>query len=182
MKEIWKDIPGYEGFYQASNTGKVKSLNRMIGHWVPGKKRKWTGRILKPIDRGNGYPFVTLYKNGIPKQISVHKLIALTFLGEPPAGYFVNHKDLSRDNNRIENLEYMTNRENQIHARKFKTWPSGTRGEDHPKAILCDSQVIEIRKIYNKGKLTRKEIAKMYNVKLHVIVDVILGRTWKHLL
>lgn len=98
MKEIWKDIKGYEGLYQVSSLGRVKS------------KRK----ILKAI---NGeYLKVGLSKNGIQKTLYVHRLVAETFLGENKLQ--VNHKDEDKHNNNIENLEFVTHKENMNYGTK----------------------------------------------------------------
>ena len=112
-KEIWKDIPGYERIYQASNQGKIRSLTRFdrMG-------RKWYGKILKqPINLHN-YPMIRLCKNGIQKNFETHRLIARTFIGECLNQNEVNHKDGNHFNNHVDNLEYVTPRENSIHALK----------------------------------------------------------------
>lgn len=174
MKEIWKDVVGYESRYKVSNFGNIKSF---ITNGSNG------GYILKAFDRGNGYLAVNLYySKGKFKTISVHQIVAHAFLGEPPKNYQVNHIDMNRYNNRLDNLEYLSSLDNQMHSRKFKHWTNGLRGENHPRAKLTRNQVLEIRKVYKEGSITRKELANHYNVKLHVIVDIVLNRTWKHLL
>lgn len=94
IKEIWKDIPNYEGLYQASNLGKIKSLYR--------------NKILSPCKDKDGYLKVLLYKNKKRKNISVHRLIALTFLDNYDNFPVVNHKDENKQNNRVDNLEWCT--------------------------------------------------------------------------
>jgi hypothetical protein len=102
MNEIFKDIPGYEGIYQVSNFGNVKSLKA--------KKEK----LLKPGIGSNGYKLVVLRKELKSKSITIHSLVAITFLNHKPCGYnlVVNHKDLNRTNNNVNNLEIITMREN----------------------------------------------------------------------
>ena len=112
QEEIWKDIPDYEGYYQVSNFGNVKSLSRTIfkmGKFPFISKEK----ILKP--RVNkGYKVFNLCKNGHEKTRKVHQLVAMAFLNHVPCGYklVVNHKDFNKLNNNISNLEIVTMREN----------------------------------------------------------------------
>lgn len=109
MNEIWKDILGFEGKYQVSNLGRVKSLERLdpIG-------RKIGGIILKQKPEKHGYCVVKLHANGTGKTTKVHKLVAIHFLDHTPCGWnlVVNHKDFNRTNNNVDNLEIVTNREN----------------------------------------------------------------------
>lgn len=106
--EIWKDIPGYEGLYQINNLGVVKSLFRYDS----------MGRIIyeKTLTQhnSNGYLKVTLCKNRISKRFSVHQLIAMAFLNHKPCGFklVVNHINFIKTDNRVENLEIVTHREN----------------------------------------------------------------------
>ena len=105
MEEIWKDIKDYEGLYQGSNWGRAKSLDRYIkgkGHSLQLKK----GRILKPQKNRYGYLYVNLYKNGIMKHITIHKLVAEIFLPNPDNLPCVNHKDECKSNNVVNNLEW----------------------------------------------------------------------------
>ena len=102
-KETWKDIPGYEGLYQVSNTGKVKSMS-YGHHGVP--------RIITPHE-SNGYQRVLLYNdNKKRKSHRVHRLVWETFVGPIPEGLQINHKDENKSNNSLENLEVMTQKQN----------------------------------------------------------------------
>lgn len=119
MKEIWKDIPGYEGLYQASNFGRIRSLDRTI---VRGASRtrgpykaKLKGKVLAPANGVQGYLVVPLGKNS--PSCRVHRLIAKAFLPNPENKPMVNHIDGDVKNNRVDNLEWCTSQENQIHAR-----------------------------------------------------------------
>lgn len=107
LKEIWKDILGYEGLYQVSNLGNVKSLNY-----------KHTGkeRILKPRPDGHGYYKVALCKNGKVKNFRIHRLVVEAFIGKIPKGLVVNHINECPTDNRLENLEICTIRENVNHG------------------------------------------------------------------
>lgn len=105
MREEWKDITGYEGLYQVSNTGRVKSLERTV--WTGrGYYKTLPERILKACKSGNGYLLVALCKDGKDKRHYVHRLVATAFL-ENPMGYKeINHIDENKQNNCMENLEY----------------------------------------------------------------------------
>lgn len=102
--EEWKDIAGYELYYQISNIGQVK--------------RKDTGKILKNNIR-NGYEYVTLCVNGQRKKFYVHRLVAIAFIPNPKSYEQVNHKDGNKSNNKVDNLEWCTQKENLMHA--FRT-------------------------------------------------------------
>lgn len=103
MNEIWKDIPHYEGLYQVSNMGRVKSLN----YRKTGKEH-----IMKPIKHNRGYRQIVLYKKGIIKHYLIHRLVWETFKGKIPAGLEVNHLDEDKTNNCLDNLELLTRKEN----------------------------------------------------------------------
>lgn len=105
--EIWKDVPNYEGLYQVSNLGNVKSLSKIIND------KKLKEKLLTPCKNSGGYLWVKFTINKIEKSFSVHRLVALTFLGE--SKLVVNHKDLNKLNNSLENLEYLSQRENNHH-------------------------------------------------------------------
>lgn len=105
MEEIWKDIAGYEGYYQVSNLGRVKSLNRKI---ISGKGNRFTvgEMILKQTSDGRGYLNVGLTNQHGRKGFRVHKLVALAFVPNPNNYKEINHKDEDKTNNRADNIEW----------------------------------------------------------------------------
>ena len=107
-QEIWKDIPGYEGLYQVSNLGRIKSLCY--------KSNYRNEIILKLRKKQNGYFQVVLYKNGKPKDFSVHKLVAKTFINNPNDYPIINHKDENKQNNKVDNLEWCTHSYNNEYS------------------------------------------------------------------
>ena len=119
MEEIWRDIKGYEGKYQISNTGKVKSLERTV--WDSrGCYRTVPERILKAQDNGVGYLYIVLCKNGKGKLFYVHRLVGQAFI-ENPEGYTeLNHKDENKQNNCMENLEWCSRSYNLSYNERAK--------------------------------------------------------------
>lgn len=102
VEEIWKDIPSFEGLYQVSNFGRVKSFRK--SHKL-GKPDEY---FLNPTDAENGYANVTLYKENVRKKFLVHRLVAQAFLPNPNNWPQINHKDENRFNNCVDNLEWCT--------------------------------------------------------------------------
>jgi hypothetical protein len=102
MMEEWRDAVGYEGYYQISSHGKVRSIS--------------SGNEMSIFSDNRGYQRVALRKNGFQKKIRVHRLVCISFLPNPDNKPFVNHKDGNPSNNNIENLEWVTNSENVRHA------------------------------------------------------------------
>ena len=106
-EEKWFDVKGYEGLYQVSNFGRVKSCQRKVNRL--GHLKTINERILKNVlDRSTGYYCVGISKNGKGKKIAVHRLVAEAFLPNPTNLPFINHKDEIRTNNNVENLEWCT--------------------------------------------------------------------------
>ena len=105
--EIWKDIEGYEGLYQVSNEGRVKSLQREIVY-KDGRKKVLEEKILHNLLSDLGYYHVMLSKNCVPKRYKVHRLVAKAFIANPNNLPVINHKDECKTNNFVENLEWCT--------------------------------------------------------------------------
>ena len=112
-KEIWKDIPNYEGYYQASNLGRVRSLDRYV-IFRDGRKRHYKECIINGTVNNVGYIATALSKKNAAKTFSFAQLVAMAFLGHKPDGLnrVVDHIDGNRTNNRLENLRIVTHREN----------------------------------------------------------------------
>lgn len=104
MEEIWKDIPGYDGYYQVSNLGRIKSLPRC----KPTDKRKSHNNIRKPKLAANGYFKINLSKDSKVKWYGLHRLVAMAFIPNPKNFPVVNHKDENPQNNCVDNLEWCT--------------------------------------------------------------------------
>lgn len=158
MKEIWKDIPEYEGLYQVSNYGNVKSLSKTIIR-SNGYKQTFKERKLKPRLSKNGYLTVMLFKNKEGKTKAIHKLVAKTFILNNKNKRCVNHKDENKLNNCVDNLEWCSYKYNNNYGTKneskkvkvnqydlednfIKTWDCISRVEkqlkiNHRNICLC---------------------------------------------
>ena len=150
MKEIWKDIPGYEGLYKVSNLGRIRSLNHIARY-----RNKYggvsvceiKGVIKRPSQsgngykKGNGYLSVTLSKDGVSERMNVHRIVATVFIPNPGNKPQVNHLDGNKSNNRVDNLEWCTAEENMRHCTHItKTLHSMYA----PVRTLC----VEMNKVY----------------------------------
>ena len=116
--EEWLAVPGFEGLYEVSNTGKLKSLERedvvVTNNKQPFKRKRSERLLTQYIDR-YGYMKVYLYKCGKPHYLTVHRLVASAFLANPENKTSVDHIDCNKTNNRVENLRWVTNKENLYH-------------------------------------------------------------------
>ena len=165
--EEWCEIDGYNGRYQVSNLGRVKSFFDK------------EARILKANKVAEGYLRVSLRKDSMAKNHYVHRLVAKAFIPNPGNKPQVNHIDGDKTNNRVENLEWMTGEENINHA--FKLGLSKIpRGSKNPSSKLTPDQVREIRRIYVKGsyKFGVVALAKRFKVSQETIRDIVKGRSY----
>lgn len=177
VNEEWRDVVGFEGYYQVSNLGRVRSLDRTVvakaGHSIFLK-----GRIMK-LRLSHGYWAVGLCVNGVMSSAKIHCLVAKAFIGDRPLGYDINHIDGNKLNNAVSNLEYCTHAKNMQHAVSTGL-QLGCKGEDHPKSILTDRKVLEIRRLFAQGGISKAAIARMYGVSYGAIFDILSNRRWTH--
>jgi len=167
--EEWRSIPEYEGIYEASTLGRIKSIPR---HGTKG------GILRRDINSSDGYASVDLYKDGIRSRQKVHRLILFAFI-DVKNDLQCNHKNGDKLDNRFCNLEYMTHQENVDHARNILgVIPVG---EDCRKAVLNNKQVHQIRHMLKLNKIKQVDIAKMFNVSPCAISDIKHRNTWKHI-
>lgn len=179
MQEIWKDVPGYEGQYQVSNIGRVRSLDRIKPDGI-----FQHGIIRKTHLDACGYELVALRKNNKTKHWSVHRLVATAFIPNPYNLPQVNHKDEIRNHNTVDNLEWCTIEYNQRYGHRRQRSSESSIGEKNARAILNEKEVIEIRKTYIPGdkEFGVSALSKKYGVKYVTITKIIGGKLWKHLL
>lgn len=169
--EEWKDIPNYEGKYQISNIGRLRSLKHRWG------KRKQP-KIMSLTTTADGYKRGYLTKDGKTKGISVHRLVAMAFIGMPKKKKCINHKNGIKTDNRPSNLEWCTREENIQHSVEMGMH---VRGERHADARLCKEDVLDIRQKYKTGEMTSKELSKKYGVCQRHVHNIIARNKWKHI-
>ncbi|HDP5827287.1 TPA: HNH endonuclease [Staphylococcus aureus] len=162
MKEEWRDIPNYEGLYQVSNLGRVKSLARKTNQ--TNKNRHIKEKILRQRKQKYGYTEVTLRKNNKRVHHRVHRLVMLAFTGSSELP--VNHIDGDKSNNIVSNLEYCTYQENTIHYYSNNDKPKiDFYSEDIIKMYLNGNSINEISRHYPYHSRTVKSLLKRNGVK-----------------
>ena len=173
MSEEWKDIPGFEGKYQASTLGNVRSIDRYFGaRFIPGVNLK-----LHMCNSGYLRAFLAIGGRKL-KAFTVHRLVALTFIGKG-GDLVVNHKDGVKTNNQLENLEWVTLSENHRHA--FSLGLSKMpRGEDNPGAKVKESQVIYAKQLL-EFHFTSKQISEMTGIPSGNLSNIKRGKSWTHI-
>ena len=175
MQEEWRDIIGYEGIYQVSNTGKVRSLDRYTHVKCENYEydRKTKGRILKPKTMKCRYYAVDLCnREGIMKEYTIHRLVAQAFLKDYEPHLTVNHKDGNHFNNNITNLEMATIEENNNHALQ--------EGINRGSSELSIEDVKKIREL-NKQGYSYNYIATLYPITRQSVYCICTYKTWKHI-
>jgi hypothetical protein len=179
-EEIWKDIKGFEGLYQVSNLGRFKSLARPS---TDNKKRKTkymgTDRILNYKALKDGYQRVNLVKDSKVHYLRAHRLISEAFIPNPENKPHINHINGVRDDNRLENLEWVTHQENAQHAHDTGLC-NPALGEKNGKSKLTSREVLEIKVLLNRGVLPKSKIAKLYSVSNGCIARISNETSWAH--
>lgn len=172
MSEIWKDIPGYEGRYQASTEGRIRSIDRRVKvtrvNTPEAFPRALTGRILRPIQYDStGHVAVNLSGGGRRKN-PVHQLVMKTFVGPVPEKHIIRHLNGEALDNRLENLAYGTHRENIL-----DDYRNGTR-----KRKLSLDNVLYIRRALEKELHTVEDLAKRYGVSTQHVNHIHRREVW----
>lgn len=169
--EEWRPIPGFEGYYSASNLGRIRR--------DAAGKGTHAGHPRKPMSGKRGYQYVALSVNGRVFQHTVHSLVALSYSGPRPPGYTINHKDGRKDNNAAANLEYVTDAENKEHASQHGLLMHGAR---HTHTHMTDVLVRACRADYASGAYSLSMLAKKYPLTASGIHALVRRRTWKHVI
>lgn len=175
MDEVWKPVQGYEGRYEVSSSGKVKTVGRFIN--APRGRQRWINEAeLSTHITSRGY-VQTMFKVGqknFPQL--VHRLVATAFIENPESLPQVNHMDGNKLNNHASNLEWCTSKENCAHARRERLYEPA-RGQNAGGAKLTNEQVLEIRKRLSSGE-THESISLDYPVNRTVITRIASGARW----
>lgn len=168
---MWKDIAGYEDTYKISDTGEVWSKDRMCVD-SKGRKRFRKGIKLNPDIAPNGYYRITLAKNGTKKQRYLHRLLAEHFIPNPNNLPQINHKDGNKLNCDLSNLEWVSVRENTIHAYKHGLI-NHVKGEKHPNYGKCGGDSKKAKKVMGTNVITGE--TKIYNAIIEARKDGFLS-------
>ena len=182
-QEKWIAVVGYEGLYEVSNFGRVKSINRFVT-CINGFVKPIVGRILKlgMNNGGKGYHSIGLNRYNRVSMCLVHRLVAAAFIDNPDNKPYVNHIDCDTKNNYPDNLEWCTAKENMHHAwdNGLMSLPPVFKGEEHHRAKLTETDVIDIRKRIIVGD-KHKDIAADYSVSKGTIGFINRRETWTHI-
>lgn len=170
-KENWKDVPGYEGFYQASENGHIRSVDR-----IDSGNQHRKSVLMKPVlARKTGYFQVKLSTGlGRCKIMLWHRVVALTFIPNIENKRCVNHIDADKSNNKVINLEWCTHKENTHHG--IKLGNITPRGEGNKSSKLKTEDVLFIR----SNSVSSKQLGKKYGVDPAHITAIRRRITWKH--
>lgn len=161
---MWKDVPGWEDYIQASRDGRIFSKRS-------NQERKLQGT--------RDYKWIKVWRDGKFHQIFVHRAVALTFIG-PSNGMVINHKDGNKINNSVDNLEWVSQSDNMKHA--YRSGLKGV-GESHGMSVLTEDIVRESRKLFIKGSRTYgvSALARKFNVNGATLDAAINYKTWRHI-
>jgi hypothetical protein len=179
-KEIWRDIVDFEGYYQVSSLGRVRSLLQL---------RPWEGegRVLSIKIKGNHYLSVALHNGVIKRRFLIHRLVAAAFIPNPEGKPEVNHINFYKYDNRVENLEWVTKSENSIH----NTYNGYIRPNILEKPLKRERELwvqskkvskelaVEIKEYYEFGKFSIVDISKKYGLRQRTILKIIFGINWQ---
>lgn len=193
MEEIWKDVVGYEGYYQVSNLGNVRGVDRYVIETNTNKRKLIKGKMLTKHKKDNGYRQVNLTKDGKTTFHYVHRIVMKAF--KPLNDYTdmeVNHIDYNRSNNELSNLEWTNHKDNVVHSSSNGKYGK-VKGSANHKTTFTEEQVIEMREKYYKQGIGIPQLVyeiygikysddrKGYKIKYNTIFGIINYRTWKHI-
>ena len=177
-KEIWLPVKNHETGYLISNKGRLKSIEREVDYgW---KKAVRPSKILKTRVGIHGYEYSTLSINKKRKTKKIHRMVAEAFIPNTKNKPQVNHKDGIKTNNNVENLEWVTARENIVHCFN-KLGRKGKRGSSSHLAKLTPNEVRKIRKIKKETDLSNLEISKKFNCSYSQIQRIVTWTNWTDL-
>ena len=169
IQEEWRPVPGYEGLYEVSTLGSVRRAKD--------SRLRSAGHVLALSISTQGYPQITLSREGKRRTEKVHHVVAAAFIGPRPEGMYVLHSDGTKTNNNTENLRYGSPSENMYDAHRHGTNCGFKKGTEHDRAKLTEGQVREIRAI--KGR-TISSLSREYGVARKTVRQIINKEIWRH--
>lgn len=172
----WKPIKNYEGIYEVSDSGEVRSLDRTVSGKTINTRQNIKGRVLKKYPQVNGYLKVCLCSPGGRRWTSVHRLVAQEFIRKEREEHTtVHHLDNNKQNNRVENLKWVTHKENMEVANKDSRFPKGVHCYN---SQINDATSVMIRLCTSIFSV--KECSEIFKVSEAVVRPIKNGKTWKH--
>ena len=172
--ERWMPVLGFEGFYEASDMGRVRSVPRLVRFGTRGAMRTTGGVVLSPVMGSRGYPVVNLTRPGVRRQLFLHKVVLEAFTGGRPEGMEACHNNGETTDARLENLRWDTRSGNHKDKRKHGTWQVGEKANN---SKLTEEVVIEIRK---RG-LSAAQAQREYGLSKTNAKRIVRGDTWWYL-
>jgi hypothetical protein len=185
--EIWKPVYGYEGLYEISNKGRVKSLAKEVRHPSGALIRIQPERIMKIMKNAKGYEFVDLCKDGNRFHGTVHRMVLSAFCPvENMDSLTVNHKDFDKSNNTPENLEWTTNYENVQHSKSSGRYDIEERPDilspyqnPRKRRKFTPETIEKIHELLSSGNYNDRQISEIVGTSRRFVTAVKLGETWK---
>ena len=178
LVEEWKSLKGIVecgDYYEISNLGRLRSVDREVIA-RNGTVKRFKGMIRKTKKNNRDYIMASLSQNNKDKTLLIHRMVALAFLPNVDNMPEVNHIDGNKNNNRVDNLEWMTSKENQAHARNNGL--SNQHGENSVNSKLTNKQAGEIRKLWNNGGISRNELSELFNVSVAVVGRILRNEAY----
>ena len=177
IKEVWKSVVGYEGLYEVSDQGRIKAFAKTVNR---GKcHRSWKEHFLKYGVDGNGYFRTNLARNGTNKTVKVHRIVAEAFLPNPENLPQVNHKDGNKQNNRVDNLEWCTQSENQKHACAMGLKRNDGEFNNGHKLTLEQVEFVRTHYVPRHREFSTVALGKRFGVHRKTIERIVNDRSWK---
>ena len=176
-QEKWKAIKGYEGLYEVSDLGNIRS----IGRYTParsGSCKFQKGMVRKLSFIPKRYVCATLSKEGVPRTFDIHRLVAKAFIPNPDNLPEVDHKDNNKHNNRVDNLQWISRLGN---AQKAVASGLQPRGDRCSNAVATEEIVLKIRKLYATTVPSQLKLEKMFGISRGAIWYIVNRKTWRHI-
>lgn len=177
---VWRPVVGYEGLYEVSNNGLVRSLDRVVIERRTKRAINRKGKLLKQ-NISDGYYVVGLGKAGLIKTLRVHRLVAMAFVpGYTKKKRVTNHKNGKKLDNSVDNLEWCTVSQNLTHAYALGLKPR-ERGSKHYATKLNERKVRSIKRLAKDGA-RNKDIAKAHGTSAGIVSAIRTGKSWRHVI
>lgn len=173
-EEHWRAIPGWEGRYEVSDQGRVRSLTTWSRNQF-GALSPSHGKVRALLKDRRGYWRATLYRDNTQKRYAVHQLVMLAFVGPPPSGQEVCHNNGNPGDNRLVNLRYDTHSANLMDKVEHGTH---SRGEQNGNNRHSEDDILRMRSLYRSGGYSQREIGEMYGIRQAAVSGIINGKSW----